>query len=133
MEVILPHKSERSFSCDCNSRNYFSFKRISNQRLKKCTKQADQSVCKIISNNNQYWKCRLSRPKFGLLGQPNIRSMEAAMTVKQLAEIAKAKDRARMLRGEEWPRQEAFVNWYGDVDWDLYHDAWAAYNARRAA
>jgi hypothetical protein len=59
--------------------------------------------------------------------------MEAAMTVKQLAEIAKAKDRVRMLRGEEWPRQEAFVNWYGDVDWDLYHDAWAAYKARRAA
>ena len=55
------------------------------------------------------------------------------MTVKQLAEIAKAKDRARMLRGEEWPRQEAFVNWYGDVDWDLYHGAWGAYNARRAA
>jgi uncharacterized protein YjiS (DUF1127 family) len=28
------------------------------------------------------------------------------MTVKQLAEIFKAKDRARMLRGEEQPRQE---------------------------
>jgi hypothetical protein len=55
--------------------------------------------------------------------------MEAVMTVKQLAEIAKAKDRARMLRGEERPRQEAFVNGYGDVDWDLYDDSWAAYNA----
>jgi hypothetical protein len=32
------------------------------------------------------------------------------MTVKQLAEIFKAKDRARMLRGEEQPRQEPFVN-----------------------
>ena len=40
------------------------------------------------------------------------------MTVKQLAEIFKAKDRARMLLGEEQPRQEAFVNGYGDVDWD---------------
>ena len=54
------------------------------------------------------------------------------MTVKQLAEIVKNKDRARMLRGQERPRQEAFVNGYGDVDWDLYDDSWAAYNARRA-
>jgi hypothetical protein len=52
------------------------------------------------------------------------------MTVKQLAEIAKAKGRTRMLRGEEGPRQEAFVNGYRDVDWDLYDDSWAAYNAR---
>ena len=52
------------------------------------------------------------------------------MTVKQLAEIFKAKDRARMLRGEEQPRQEAFVNGYGDVDWDRYDESWAAYNAR---
>jgi hypothetical protein len=49
--------------------------------------------------------------------------MEAAMTVKQLTEIAKAKARARMLRGKERPRQEAFVNGYGDVDWDLYDDS----------
>jgi hypothetical protein len=54
------------------------------------------------------------------------------MTVKQLAEIFKAKDRARMLRGEEQPRQEAFVNGYGDVDWDRYDKSWAAYNARHA-
>jgi hypothetical protein len=53
------------------------------------------------------------------------------MTVKQLAEIFKAKDRARMLRGEEQPRQEAFVNGYGDVDWDRYDESWTAYNARR--
>jgi hypothetical protein len=33
------------------------------------------------------------------------------MTVKQLAEIFKAKDRARMLRGEEQPRQEALYLW----------------------
>jgi hypothetical protein len=52
------------------------------------------------------------------------------MTVKQLAEIAEVKDSTRMLRGEERPRQEAFVNGYGDVDWDLYDDSWAAYNAR---
>jgi hypothetical protein len=45
------------------------------------------------------------------------------MTVKQLAEIAKVKDSTRMLRGEERPRQEAFVNGYGDVDWDLYDDS----------
>ena len=55
------------------------------------------------------------------------------MTVKQLAEIFKAKDRARMLRGEEQPRQEAFVNGYGDVDWDRYDDSWAAYNARHVS
>ena len=54
------------------------------------------------------------------------------MTVKQLAEIFKAKDRARMLRGAEQPRQEAFVNGYGDVYWDRYDESWAAYNARRA-
>ena len=54
------------------------------------------------------------------------------MTVKQLAEIFKAKDRARMLRGEEQPRQEAFVNWYGDVDWHRY-ESWAAYNARHVS
>ena len=54
------------------------------------------------------------------------------MTVKQLTEIAKAKARARMLRGDEQPRQEAFVNGYGDVDWDRYDKSWAAYNARRA-
>ena len=54
--------------------------------------------------------------------------MNPAMTVKQLAEIFKAKDRARMLRGEEQPRQEA----YGDVDWDRYDKSWAAYNACHA-
>ena len=54
------------------------------------------------------------------------------MTVKQLAEIFKAKDRARMLRGEEQLRQEAFVNGNGDVDWDRYDKSWAAYNARHA-
>ena len=54
------------------------------------------------------------------------------MIVKQLAEIIKAKVRARMLRGEERPRQEAFVNGYGDVDCDLYDDSWAAYDARTA-
>jgi hypothetical protein len=54
------------------------------------------------------------------------------MTVKHLAEIFKAKDRARMLRGEEQPRQEAFVNAYGGVDWGRYDKAWAAYNGRRA-
>jgi hypothetical protein len=43
------------------------------------------------------------------------------MTVKQLAEIFKAEDCARMLRGEEQPRQEAFVNGYGDVDWGRAH------------
>jgi len=32
------------------------------------------------------------------------------MTARQLAEIFKAKERARMLRGQEQPRQEAFVN-----------------------
>ena len=51
------------------------------------------------------------------------------MTVKQLADIANAKDRARMLRGEERPRQGAFVNGYADVDRDLYDDSWATYNA----
>jgi|AmaraimetFIIA100_FD_contig_71_134071_length_242_multi_4_in_0_out_0_2 hypothetical protein len=55
------------------------------------------------------------------------------MTVKQLAEIFKAKDRARMLRGEEQPRQEAFVNGYGDVDWHRYDESWAAYNARHVS
>ena len=55
------------------------------------------------------------------------------MTVKQLAEIFKAKDRARMLRGEEQPRQEAFVNGYGDVDWDRYDESWAAYDARHVS
>ena len=54
------------------------------------------------------------------------------MTVKQLAEMFKAKDRARMLSGEEQPRQEAFVNGYGDVDWDCYDESCAAYNARHA-
>jgi hypothetical protein len=54
------------------------------------------------------------------------------MTVKQLAEIFKVKDRARMLRGDEQPRQEAFVNGYGDVDWGRYDKAWATYNAHRA-
>jgi len=54
------------------------------------------------------------------------------MTAKQLAEIFKAKERVRMLRGQEQPRQEAFVNGYGDVDWDRYDKSWAAYNARRA-
>jgi hypothetical protein len=54
-----------------------------------------------------------------------------AMTVKQLAEVFKVKDRARMLRGEEQPRQEAFVSGYGDVDWDGYDESWTAYNARR--
>ena len=55
------------------------------------------------------------------------------MTVKQLAEIFKAKDRARMLRGEEQPRQEAFVNGYGEVDWDRYDESWAAYDARHVS
>jgi hypothetical protein len=54
------------------------------------------------------------------------------MTAKQLAEIFKAQDRARMLTGQEQPRQEAFVTRYGDVDWDRYDKSWAAYNARRA-
>jgi hypothetical protein len=54
------------------------------------------------------------------------------MTARQLAEIFKAKECARMLRGQEQPRQEAFVNGYGDVDWDHYDKSWAAYNARRA-
>ena len=54
------------------------------------------------------------------------------MTAKPLAEIFKAQDRARMLTGQEQPRQEAFVNGYGDVDWDRYDKSWAAYNARRA-
>ena len=60
------------------------------------------------------------------------------MTVKQLAEIFKAKDRARMLRGEEQPRQEAFVNGYGDVDWDPMtspgqHTTLATHNRRLKA
>jgi hypothetical protein len=36
------------------------------------------------------------------------------------------------VEGQEQPRQEAFVNGYGDVDWDRYDKSWAAYNARRA-
>jgi hypothetical protein len=55
------------------------------------------------------------------------------VTAKQLAEIFKAQDRARMLTGQEQPRQEAFVNGYGDVDWDRYDESWAAYKARHAA
>jgi hypothetical protein len=54
------------------------------------------------------------------------------MTAKQLAEIFKAQDRARMLTGQEQPRQEAFVTRYGDFDWDRYDKSLAAHNARRA-
>ena len=54
------------------------------------------------------------------------------MTAKQLAEMFKAQDRARMLTGQEQPRQEAFVARSGDVDWDGYDKSWAAYNAHNA-
>jgi hypothetical protein len=54
------------------------------------------------------------------------------MTAKQLAEMVKAQDCARMLTGQEQPRQEAFVTQSGDVDWDRYDNSWAVYNARHA-
>ena len=54
------------------------------------------------------------------------------MNAKQLAEMFKAQDCARMLTGQEQPRQEAFVTQSGDVDWDRYDKSWAVYNARHA-
>jgi hypothetical protein len=51
------------------------------------------------------------------------------MTAKPLAEIFKAQDRARMLTGQEQPRQEAFVNGYGDVDWDRYDESCSLFHA----
>jgi hypothetical protein len=53
------------------------------------------------------------------------------MTVEQLVETLKAKDRARMLRREERLRREATVIQYGDVDCDRYDESWVACNARR--
>jgi hypothetical protein len=46
------------------------------------------------------------------------------MNAKQLAEMFKAQDCARMLTGQDQPRQEAFVTPSGDVDWDRYDESW---------